>query len=37
MTAHGDFRLLPRGLLVRPDGEIVDLQALRAEIVGEEG
>jgi hypothetical protein len=36
-TERGEFQLLPRGLLVRPDGEIIDLQALRAELVTGEG
>jgi phage shock protein PspC (stress-responsive transcriptional regulator) len=31
-TAWGSFRLLPRSLLLTPNGEVLDLQALRAEV-----
>jgi len=32
-TSFGDFRLLPGGLLLTPDGTLVDLPALRARLV----
>lgn len=32
-TSYGDYRLLPRGLLITPYEEVLDLQALRAEFV----
>jgi phage shock protein PspC (stress-responsive transcriptional regulator) len=31
-TGWGSFRLLPRSLLLTPDGQVLDLQALRAEV-----
>lgn len=32
MTAYGEFRLLPRSLLMTPSSEILDLQAIREEL-----
>jgi phage shock protein PspC (stress-responsive transcriptional regulator) len=31
-TSYGEFQLLPRSLLVTPFGELLDLQAIRAEL-----
>jgi phage shock protein PspC (stress-responsive transcriptional regulator) len=31
-TSFGEFQLLPRGLLITPDGEVLDLPAIRAEL-----
>jgi phage shock protein PspC (stress-responsive transcriptional regulator) len=31
-TGWGPFRLLPRSLLLTPDGQVLDLQALRADV-----
>jgi hypothetical protein len=31
-TPHGDFQLLPRSLLITPFGQVLDLQAIRAEL-----
>lgn len=31
-TGWGQYRLLPRSLLVTPDGQVIDLQGLRAEV-----
>ena len=33
-TYYGQFRLLPRSLLLLPSGEVLDLQAIRARYVG---
>lgn len=32
-TSYGDYRLLPRGLLITPYEEVLDLRVLRAEVV----
>jgi len=31
-TGWGAFRLLPRSLLLTPDGQVLDLRALRAQV-----
>jgi hypothetical protein len=31
-TPYGEFQLLPRSLLITPFGEVLDLQAMRAEL-----
>ena len=31
-TPYGEFQLLPRSLLITPFGEVLDLQAIRAEL-----
>lgn len=34
MTSFGEFQLLPRGLLITPAAEVIDLHAIRAELAG---
>ena len=34
MTSFGEFQLLPRGLLITPVAEVIDLRAIRAELAG---
>ena len=34
-TPAGDFQLLPRSLLITPFGEVLDLQAIRAELAAD--
>ena len=31
-TPYGEFQLLPRSLLITPFGQVLDLQAIRAEL-----
>jgi hypothetical protein len=31
-TQYGEFQLLPRSLLITPFGQVLDLQAIRAEL-----